>query len=88
MFRNLKYLYLNTFLKYLTLYLSNIFACNCSYEKNVIVRSNREYDYFGSVLEYENDYFPSYSSTSTRTEKVLVLEYEWEYTSTITPSLA
>ena len=50
----------------------NIFACNCSYEKYVIVRSNREYDYF-----------PSYSSTST--QKVLVLEYE--YTSTITPSL-
>ena len=83
-------MYLNTFLKYLTFYLSNIFACNCSYEKHLIVRSNREYDYFGNVLEYENDYFPSYSSTSTRTrtEKVLVLEYECEYTSTITPSLA
>ena len=66
-------------------YLSNIFACNCSYEKYVIVRSNREYDYFGNVLEYEYDYFPSYSSTST--QKVLVLEYEYEYTSTITPSL-
>ena len=52
------------------------------------MRSKREYDYFGNVLEYENDYFPSYSSTSTRTEKVLVLEYECEYTSTITPSLA
>ena len=52
-------------------------------EKNVIVRSNREYDYFGNVLEYEYDYFPSYSSTST--QKVLVLEYK--YTSTITPSL-
>ena len=65
----------------LPFYLSNIFACNCSYEKYVIVRSNREYDYFGNVLEY--DYFPSYSSTST--QKVLVLEYE--YTSTITPSL-
>ena len=69
----------------LPFYLSNIFACNCSYEKNVIVRSNREYDYFGNVLEYEYDYFPSYSSTSTNTQKVLVLEYE--YTSTITPSL-
>ena len=45
------------------------------------MKSNREYDYFGNVLEY--DYFPSYSSTST--QKVLVLEYE--YTSTITPSL-
>ena len=32
---------------------------------------------------YTNDYFPSYSSTST--QKVLLLEYE--YTSTITPSL-
>ena len=63
----------------------NIFACNCSYEKNVIVRINREYDYFGNVLEYEYDYFPSYSSMSTSTQKVLVLEYE--YTSTITPSL-
>ena len=51
--------------------------------KNVIVRNNREYDYFGNVIEYEYDYFPSYSSTSTK--KVLVLEYE--YTSTITPSL-
>ena len=67
----------------LPFYLSNIFAWNCSYEKYVIVRSNREYDYFGNVLEYEYDYFPSYSSTST--QKVLILEYE--YTSTITPSL-
>ena len=47
------------------------------------MRSNREYDYFGNVLEY--DYFPSYSSTST--QKVLVLKYEYKYTSTITPSL-
>ena len=54
---------------------------------NVIVKSNREYDYFGNVLEYEYDYFASYSSTSTRTQKVLVLEYDYEYTSTITPSL-
>ena len=67
----------------LPFYLSNIFACNCSYEKYVIVRSNREYDYFGNVLEYEYDYFPSHSSTST--QKVLVHEYE--YTSMITPSL-
>ena len=67
----------------LPFYLSNIFACNCSYEKYVIVRSNREYDYFGNVLEYEYDYFPSYSSTST--QKVLVLVHE--YTSTNTPSL-
>ena len=69
----------------LPFYLSNIFACNCSYEKNLIVKSNRKYDYFGNVLEYEYDYFPSYSSTSTSTQKVLVLEYK--YTSTITPSL-
>ena len=67
------------------MYLSNIFACNCSYEKKLIVRSNREYDYFGNVLEYEYDYFPPYSSTST--QKVLVLEYEYKYMSTITPSL-
>ena len=44
------------------------------------MRSNREYNYFGNLLE--DDYFASYSSTST--QKVLVLEYE--YTSTITPS--
>ena len=54
-------------------------------KKKVIVRSNREYDYFGNVLEYEYDYFASYSSTST--QKVLILEYEYKYTSTITPSL-
>ena len=60
-------------------YLSNIFACNCSYEKNVIVRSNREYDYIGYVLEY--DYFPSYSSTHT--QKALILEYEYMTTSTL-----
>ena len=53
-----------------------MFACNCSYEKNIIVRSNREYNCFGNLLEDD------YSSTST--QKVLVLEYE--YTSTITPS--
>ena len=44
------------------------------------MRSNREYNYFGNLLE--DDYFASYSSTST--QKVIVLEYE--YTSTITPS--
>ena len=44
------------------------------------MRSNREYNYFGNLLE--DDYFASYSSTST--QKVLILEYE--YTSTITPS--
>ena len=51
------------------------------------MKSNREYNYFGNVLEYEYeyDYFPSYSSTST--QKVLVLKYEYKYTSTITPSL-
>ena len=43
-------------------------------KKNVIVKSNREYNYFGNVLEYEYDYFPSYSSTST--QKVLVHEYD------------
>ena len=48
-------------------------------EKNVIVRSNREYDYIGNVLEY--DYFPSYSST--RTQKALVFEYEYMTTSTL-----
>ena len=52
-------------------------------KKYVIVRSNREYDYIGNVLEY--DYFPSYSSTHT--QKILVLEYEYMSTSTITPSL-
>ena len=51
--------------------------------KKVIVRSNREYDYFGNVFDYEYDYFVSYSSTST--QKVLVFEYN--YKSTITPSL-
>ena len=44
------------------------------------MRSNREYNYFGNLLE--DDYFASYLSTST--QKILVLEYE--YTSTITPS--
>ena len=59
--------------------MSNIFACNCSYEKNVIVRSNREYDYFGNVLEYEYDYFPSYEySKSTRT-RVRVQGHEYDY---------
>ena len=41
------------------------------------MRSNREYDYFGNVLEYE--YFASYSSMSTSTQKVLVHEYEYDY---------
>ena len=77
-------LHLLDYFYYCHFYLSNIFACNCSYEKNVIMRSNREYDYFGNVLKYEYDYFPPYSSTST--QKVLVLEYEY-VTSTITPSL-
>ena len=48
-----------------------------------MVRSNHEYNYFGNVLEY--DYFPSY--LSTHTQKVLILEYKYEYMSTITPSL-
>ena len=47
------------------------------------MKSNREYNYFGNVLEYEYDYFPSYTSTNTQK----VLEYEYKYTSTITPSL-
>ena len=51
--------------------MSNIFPCNCSYENNVIVRSNCEYDYFGNVLEYEYEYFAVYSSMSTQN----VLEY-------------
>ena len=55
-------LHLLDYFYYCHFYLSNIFARNCSYEKNVIVRSNREYDYFGNVLEYEYDY-----SKSTRT---------------------
>ena len=42
-------------------------------KKNVIVRNNCEYDYFGNVLEY--DYFALYSSTIT--QKVLVLDYEY-----------
>ena len=43
------------------------------------MRSNREYDYFGNVLEYEYeyDYFALYSSMSTITQKVLVLDLEW-----------
>ena len=45
--------------------------------KKVIVRNNREYDYFGNIHEY--DYFALYSSTSTITQKVLILEYEYEY---------
>ena len=67
----------------LPFYLSNIFACNCSYEKNVIVKSNREYDYFGNVrvrirllsfvLEYEYEY-----SKSTRT-RVRVQVHEYDY---------
>ena len=43
-----------------------------------MVRDNHEYNYFGDVLEY--DYFPSYSSTHT--QKVLVLEYEYMSMST------
>ena len=41
------------------------------------MRSNCQYDYCGSVLEY--DYFALYSSMSTITQKVLILEYEYEY---------
>ena len=37
------------------------------------MRSNREYDYFGNVLEY--DYFALYSSTSAITKNVLVLVF-------------
>ena len=38
--------------------------------KKVIVRSNREYDYFGNVIEYENDYLAFWTN---------VLEYEYDY---------
>ena len=41
------------------------------------MRSNREYDYFGNVHEYKYDYFALY--TSTIIQKVLVLEYAYEY---------
>ena len=44
-------------------------------KRNVIVVSNREYDYCGNVLKYEYDYFALYSSRIT--QKVLVLEYEY-----------
>ena len=44
-------------------------------QSNVVIRSNREHDYFGNVLVY--DYFALYSSTIT--QKVLILEYEYEY---------
>ena len=45
-------------------------------EKKLIVRSNREYKY---------DYFPSYSSTST--QKVLVLEYDYSISVTCHPKI-
>ena len=51
-------------------------ACNCLYDqKNVIVKSNREYNYFGNVLQYKYNYFvfgPMLSSTITITQKVQV----------------
>ena len=47
---------------------------------DVIVRSNHEHDYFGTVLEY--DYFALYSRSSTVTQKVRV-----QITITGTPSL-
>ena len=53
--------------------MSNIFACKSSFETNVNVRNNREYDYFVNVLEYEDDYFALYSSTSRITKKLLML---------------
>ena len=49
------------------------------------MRSNRDYDYFGNVLEYEYDYFALHTSTSTITQKVLILWVQVQ--STITPSL-
>ena len=76
-------LIITTFIRLLLIlpfYLSNIFACNCSYEKNVIVRSNREYDYFGNVvrvrllsfvLEYE------YSKSTCTRVRVQVHEYDY-----------
>ena len=39
-------------------------------EKNVIVRSNHEYDYFGNVLECEYNYFSFWTN---------VFEYEYNY---------
>ena len=45
------------------------------------MRSNREYDYFGNVLEYEYDYFPEYEysySKSTRT-RVRVQVHDYDY---------
>ena len=42
-------------------------------KKKLIVRSNREYDYFGNVLEYEYKY-----SKSTRT-RVQVQVHEYDY---------
>ena len=41
------------------------------------MKSNREFDYFGNVLKYQYDYFALYSSTFT--QKVPVLEYEYDY---------
>ena len=58
--------------------LSNIFACNISYE----TKCNREYDYFGNEPEFEYDYFPLYSSTRAITQK-----YSYLSTRTFTPSL-
>ena len=46
------------------------------------MRINHEYDYFGYVLEYEYVYFPSYSSMTTSTLKVLVLEYDYSISDT------
>ena len=51
--------------------LSNIFAYNCSYEKNVIVKSNHEYDYFGMYSSTSTITFPSYSNTSTITPSLI-----------------
>ena len=43
------------------------------------MRSNRECDYFGNVLEYEYDYFALYSSMSRITQKLLIRVHEYDY---------
>ena len=63
--------------------MSDIFACNCPYEKKSILKSNREYDYFGSVIEYEYSYFALYLRTNMINQKVLILRVQ----SMITPFL-
>ena len=52
--------------------------------KNVLVRTKREYDYFGNILEYEFAYFAFGSNVIEYkfvyfTFGTTVLEYEYEY---------